>query len=36
MAQEYKKEDDPLRALISLKSALLKYPLVPELMGADG
>lgn len=36
MAQEQKKEDDVLRALISLRSALLKYPLVLELMGADG
>ena len=33
--QEQKKEDNALRALISLGSALLEYPLVPELIGVD-
>lgn len=36
MAQEWKKEDDASRPLISLGSALPEHPPVPELMGADG
>ena len=36
MAQKQKKEDNALRALISLRLALLEYPLVLELIKADG
>jgi hypothetical protein len=36
IAQEWKKEDNALRALISLKLALPEHPPVPELMGVDG
>jgi len=35
IVQKWKKEDNALRALISLELALLEYPLVLELMGAD-
>ena len=36
IVQEWKKEDNALRALISLGSALLEHPPVLELIGADG
>ena len=36
IAQEWKKEDNALKPLISLRSALLEHPPVLKLMGADG
>ena len=36
IVQEWKKEDSALRALISLRLALLEHPLVLELIGVDG
>jgi uncharacterized protein with HEPN domain len=35
IVQEWKKEDNTLKALISLKLALLKYPPVLKLIGVD-
>ena len=35
MVQEWKKEDNALRALISLRLALLECPLILKLIGAD-
>ena len=35
ITQKWKKKDNTLKALINLKSALLKYPPVPKLIEVD-